>query len=135
MYVYVTAKTKYGQVRLRITTKQWQAANTAKVSRSKARDHISIKVKERLNKAGAYVHWLKWEEISFAEISSQGCESAVLSSPLEAHDRAVRAIVSQLEATPPAEEDEIMSELFPGYTQPTPGYEPCGCVPSSVTRQ
>mgnify|MGYP003331270053 CR=1 FL=1 len=59
MHVYVTAKTKYGQVRLRITVKQWQAANTAKVPRAKARDHISIKVKERLNKAGAEMHIVK----------------------------------------------------------------------------
>lgn len=131
----MTAKTKYGKVRLRLTTKQWRAAKNDFSPRGKSRAHIAIKVKERLNKAGASIRWLNWDEIAFSDVSAQGSESVSIVSPRQAYEAQVLERTQAIASA--QDEGEIMSELFPGqyYTMPSPELGPCGCVPSRITRR
>lgn len=145
MHVFVTAWTRYGQVRLRLTKNQWEAAR-AYPAREKSRAHIAIKVKKRLNAAGATnLVWLSWNEIHFSNVSAKGPEFVKLSSAQDAFDSEVnRALEWAEEQGQPENPDdseglEDAAELFPerfGLTPPAfPSDLGCGCVPSPITRR
>mgnify|MGYP006273975105 CR=1 FL=1 len=148
MHVFVTAWTRYGRVRLRLTTNQWEAAR-AYPAREKSRSHIAIKVKKRLNAAGATkLVWLSWNEIHFSNVSSRGPEFVKLHSPQDAFDSEVRSALEWAEEQSQPEDDpddsdeqglEDAAELFPERFGLTPAAFPsdlgCGCVPSPITRR
>ena len=137
-HVWVTASTRYGDdARVRITKRQWDNALNG-VSNSK--NHISIKVRERLNKKGANIRWLRWDEITFGPVSlEKEPENPPQPQPsaLALHKAEVAKIAEEAEAMVTAEELDIASELFPvafGFTPPSSDFDGCGCTPPPITR-
>jgi len=135
LHVFVTAKTRYGKARIRLTKNQWEAAN-ATPARSQSRSHIAIKVKQRLKGAGARLDWLNWDEIYFYDVSQRGPESVELSSPLDNFNAQVQ---QGLEWAEEQADIQAAAELFPDFFDYTPavyrGDQGCGCVPSRVTER
>jgi len=134
--IYVTASTRYGDARVRITKQQWD--NALKGVHA-ARDHISIKVKSRLNNNGCKVYWLKWVEISFGPISSQREPESPSQPPpsaLAQHNARVSEMAKQAEVMITDEDFEEATRLFPeafGLTAPSPRFDACGCTPRPIT--
>lgn len=135
MHVFVTAKTRYGKARIRLTKGQWEAAN-ATPGRYLSRSHIAIVVKERLRGAGARLVWLNWDEIYFCDVSPNGPESVELSSPLDKFSAQVQQGLEWAEEQADIQE---AAELFPDFFDYTPAVyrsdQGCGCVPSRITRR
>ena len=160
--VYVTASTRYGDARIRITKRQWDNAFKGVHA---ARDHIAIKVKSRLNEDGYKVYWLKWVEITFDSLS-KSAESPVPSStilysdikkfddgvakltkqpenlpqpqpsPLALHNAEVDQMAKRAEAMVTEDVPQAAAELFPeafGFTPPSSDFDGCGCTPRPIT--
>jgi len=142
--VYVTAKTKYGDCRIRTTSRVWQEANPKIKSNhtpgmDSSRKHLSIKVKERLNKQGARIYFLHWDEISFGSISSQREPESPSQPPpsaLAQHNARVSEMAKQAEAMAAEEDFEEATRLFPeafGFNPPSSDPDVCGCTPRPIT--
>lgn len=137
--VYVTASTRYGEARVRITKQQWDVAISGNKGSTNARAYIAIKVKSRLNEAGAILIWLSWDEITFGPISSQKePENPPQPHPsaLALHNARVSEMAKQAEAMAAEEDFEDATRLFPGFfgsTPPPSDFDACGCVPHPIT--
>ncbi len=99
--VYVTAITRYGDARVSISKKQWEDALKGA---SNSKNHISIKVKERLIKQGARLRWLRWDDITFDSLSkspeSPVPSSTILYSDIKKFDDGVAKLTKQPENLP-----------------------------------
>ena len=139
--VYVTATTKYGEVRVGIVKRLWELSQQTSRSTQGSRDHIAIKIKQRLNSGGANVYWLKWDEISFGEVTYRAeSEFVKFVSPVEAYDKLIAELVQDTidmhDEALSNEEAAVAVELFPdfmGLTPPAPDFDPCGCFTRPVT--
>ena len=137
--IYVTASTIYGDARVRISKQQWDAAISGSKGSTNARAYIAIKVKSRLNEAGAIIIWLSWDEITFGPISSQKEPENLPQpqpSPLALRNAEVAKVVAQAEAMAAEEDFEDATRLFPGFfgsIPPSSDSDPCGCVPRPIT--
>jgi len=104
-----------------------------------SRKHLSIKVKERLNKQGARIYFLHWDEISFGSISSQREPESPSQPPpsaLAQHNARVSEMAKQAEAMAAEEDFEEATRLFPeafGFTPPSSDPDVCGCTPRPIT--
>ncbi|MSR68588.1 hypothetical protein EXS66_02270 [Candidatus Saccharibacteria bacterium] len=137
--VWINAGTRYGTVRVQIPAARWRQANADGTNRTRSRDFIAIKVRARLNSAGAAIYWLNWDEITFGPISSQQEPEnppQPQPSPLALHNAEVAEMAKQAEAMVTDEELDDAARLFPeafGFTPPSSDFDACGCIPRSVT--
>jgi len=124
---------------VRISKQQWDVAISGSKGSTNARAYIAIKVKSRLNEAGAILIWLSWDEISFGPISSQREPESPSQPPpsaLAQHNARVSEMAKQAEVMITDEDFEEATRLFPeafGLTAPSPRFDACGCVPRPIT--
>ena len=143
--VYVTATTdKYGSCRIRTTSQLWDDANQKTTSNHNpgmdfSRKHLAIKVRELLNKKGARIAFLPWDEIFFGPISYQREPEATTQpqpSALALHNAKVAQMAKEAEAMVANEELDEATRLFPGFfgsTPPSSRFDACGCTPRPIT--
>lgn len=104
-----------------------------------SRKHLAIKVRKLLNKKGARIPFLPWDEIFFGPISYQK-EPETTTQPqpsaLALHNAKVAQMAKEAEAMVANEELDEATRLFPGFFGPTPppsDSDPCGCAPRPIT--
>lgn len=147
--VYVTAETKYGNCRIRTTSRLWEEANPEATNpeatsnhnpgMDSSRKHLAKKIREVLNKKGARIPYLKWGEIFFGPISYQKEPEATTQpqpSALALHNEKVAQMAKEAEAMVANEELDEATRLFPGFfgsTPPPSDSDTCGCVPRPIT--
>ena len=139
--IYVTARTRYGDARVRVSAQQWNVAIGGGKGSTNARAYIAIKVKSRLNEAGAIIIWLSWDETTFGPISPRK-EPESLTQPqpqpsaLALHNAKVAQMAKEAEAMAAEEDFDEATRLFPeafGLTPPSSRFDACGCTPRPIT--
>lgn len=148
-FVWFTATTRWGRVRIREPLGTYRRA-TARGRDDKlfpngsgCRDHICIRVRQRLNSAGGQVQFLRWVDITISDVATSTdpedeVESVVLTPAHLLYESQVAAIVDVL-PMPTEEEISEAAELFPElyYAPNLKSMDDadfiCGCVPFPVT--
>lgn len=147
-FTWFTATTRWGKARVRVPAGIYHRA-TARGRDDKlfpdgagARDHICIRVRQRLNSAGGQVQFLRWGDITISDVATSSdpaaeTESVSLTPRHLLYEAQVSAMVDSI---PEPTEDEIAvaHELFPElFYAPSPSTTDadfiCGCVPFPVT--
>lgn len=140
-YVWVTAETRWGTVRIRLPEALYAKArrlnNAGRLYPANAgsRDHICIKVRTRLQEAGARPPFIRWNDINFKDIAHSTDpnafkESVNVGSPLQIHQSRIDAILELIDNRledldePLTLFKEIVVDQDSDYV-----YNPCGCVP------
>lgn len=147
--MWLTATTRWGRVRIREPLGTYRRA-TGRGRDDKlfpdgagSRDHICIRVRQRLNSAGGQVQFVRWGDITISDVStssdpSADTESVVLTPAHLLYENQLAAAVDSIPATSVEEVDEP-TELFPEiYQEPRSKAMDdadfiCGCVPFPVT--
>lgn len=147
-FVWFTATTRWGRVRIREPLGTYRRA-TARGRDDKlfpdgsgCRDHICIRVRQRLNSAGGRVQFLRWGDVTISDVATSTdledeVESVILTPAHLLYENRLAATVDSIPDLLGEEADEP-TELFPELKQ-----EPssktmdadfiCGCVPFPVT--
>ena len=114
MHIWLDVHTPYGSTTVQVTNKHYQRAMSApNGQKNSSRDTICIRVREKLNAAGANIRYLAWNKLTFTSVRKEEVEPQ-----------------TKPDVTIP---EDLFMFVAPDH-EGIEGENPCGCVPYQLKR-